>query len=228
MVTRICPGSANELPGECQPGETTLLAPPTAVAAPILTERPAELLNFADTAMTRRRIAVVISMTLGFFSFGRIPLAAGQLPAEAPRGTPLTDTEFLALSRALTGHRDLHPRTAGRMLAAFQRTDAAVYAALPALSRLPRDGQSATELSRSAQAAGLGDAALAVVTAWYTGTVGSGAKVEVVAYAEALMYWPVRDAMPPPSYVLGGPAWWVAPPPPVGVSGPPRAAGGTP
>jgi hypothetical protein len=146
----------------------------------------------------------------------------------APRGAPSPVTEFLALSQALTGHHDLNARTAGRMWAAFERTNATPFADLPALARLRRDGQTPPELLQSAQAAGLGDAALALVTAWYTGTVGSGAKAEVVAYADALMYWPARDAMPPPSYVLGGPAWWVEPPPPVGVSSPPKSGAGAP
>ena len=74
------------------------------------------------------------------------------------------------------------------MWAAFGRTDATLFADFPALVHLRRHGQTAPELLRSAQTAGLGDAALAVVTAWYTGTVGTGAKVEVVAYADALMY----------------------------------------
>jgi hypothetical protein len=174
-----------------------------------------------DAATTRRQIVASLSAAVGFFSFGRIRSAAGQVQSAQPRGVPSPEAEFLALSLALTDHHDLNAQIAARMWAAFERTDPKLFAQLPALAQLRHAGQTAPELSRAAQTAGLGDAALAVLTAWYTGTVGTGAKVEVVAYAEALMYWPARDAMPPPSYVLGGPAWWVEPPPPVRVSSAP-------
>ena len=217
MKKCICPGSAKAPP-----------APPIAAAMPCLSERRRKLSIIVGAPMTRRGIVMGLSTILGFSPFGRIPSAGGQQQPETPRVTRSPETEFLVLSRALTGHPELNARTAERMWAAFERTDAALFADFPALARLRRDGQTAPELLQSAQAAGFGDAALALVTAWYTGTVGSGAKVEVVAYADALMYWPTRDAMPPPSYVLGGPAWWVEPPPPVGVSRPPKSGAGAP
>jgi len=111
--------------------------------------------------------------------------------------------------------------------AGFARIDPALFARMTALIPLARTNQDPPALMKAAQAAGLDDAARALTTAWYTGTVGSGPKAEVVAYADALMYWPVRDAMAPPTYCLAGPASWVQPPPPVGVS-PPVSAAPTP
>ena len=216
--------SGEESLDEFRPAATALLAQPMTALVPHFHADRRKIMTLAGAATTRRHIVAGISATLGFFSLGQIPSAAAQAQPKPPRSVPSPEIEFLALSQALTGHHDLNARTAGRMWAAFERTDATLFADLPALARLRRDGQTAPELLQSAQTSGLGDVALAVVTAWYTGTVGSGAKVEVVAYADALMYWPARDAMPPPSYVLGGPAWWVEPPPPVGVSSPSRSA----
>jgi fructose 5-dehydrogenase small subunit len=61
---------------------------------------------------------------------------------------------------------------------------------------------------------------LTLVAAWYTGTVGHGQQAEVVSYADALMYRPVSDGLPVPTYCLGGPLWWPGLPPPAGVSAP--------
>ena len=54
---------------------------------------------------------------------------------------------------------------------------------------------------------------LTLVAAWYTGTVGHGQQAEIVSYADALMYRPVSDGLPVPTYCLDGPLWWSAPPP---------------
>jgi hypothetical protein len=91
-----------------------------------------------------------------------------------------------------------------------------VSAQFAALSALVRDGESASELLAAATAAGLRPAALALVAAWYTGTLGKGTHALTVSYRDALMQRPVADALTPPTYVGGGPAWWSAPPPDVG------------
>jgi len=56
-------------------------------------------------------------------------------------------------------------------------------------------------------------AALAIITAWYTGTVGKGVHAVTVSYRDALMQRCVDDGLSPPTYVQGGPAWWTAAPP---------------
>ena len=65
----------------------------------------------------------------------------------------------------------------------------------------------------AARQAGLQDLASDIVAAWYTGTVGRGPTAVVVAYEEALMYQPVRDALTVPTYCSYGPLWWTAAPP---------------
>jgi hypothetical protein len=60
---------------------------------------------------------------------------------------------------------------------------------------------------------GFGQTALAIVAAWYTGSIGTGVSALAVSYADALMNRTVSDALAPPTYQLGGPGWWTAPPP---------------
>jgi hypothetical protein len=124
---------------------------------------------------------------------------------------------FMRLSQVLTGHQDLDMTTATRLTEAFARVVPEVSAQFAALGALVRDGMSAPELLAAATAAGLRPAALALVAAWYTGTVGKGTHALTVSYREALMQRPVADALTPPTYAGGGPAWWTAPPPDAGL-----------
>ncbi|WP_175998595.1 sugar dehydrogenase complex small subunit [Burkholderia stabilis] len=128
---------------------------------------------------------------------------------------------FLALSQALTGHANLDPATALRLVDAFHRTDAGFAARAAALAQRVRAGQTPAQLLADADGAGLHDTALAIVAAWYTGTVGHGQKAVMVTYAEALMYDTVQDGMSAPTYCSNGPLWWTAEPPPADVA-PPR------
>jgi hypothetical protein len=141
-------------------------------------------------------------------------LAADALP------TP-TDA-FLLLSKLLTGFPDVNPELAIRLRDALVNVDSATSQAVGRLIPIGLHAPDDSTLMTSARDAGLAEAAFAVVAAWYTGTVGSGARPAVVAYADALMYRTVADGLAPPTYALGGPAWWVAAPPPAAVS-PPKA-----
>jgi hypothetical protein len=127
---------------------------------------------------------------------------------------------FILMSKLLTGFPDVDPALATRLREAFLNvvpaTSQAIACLIPIGLRAPND----STLMMTARDAGLWEAALALVAAWYTGTVGSGAHTEVVAYADALMYRTVADGLAPPTYALGGPAWWVAAPPAAGVSPP--------
>ena len=75
-------------------------------------------------------------------------------------------------------------------------------------------------LLAAAEGAGLRDTMLAIVSAWYTGTVGTGSQAVVVSYDNALMYWPVRDGLTVPTYCSNGPLWWTRAAPPAGITPP--------
>ena len=142
---------------------------------------------------------------------GLLTAAPGSAFAQQPS---LDGKTFLALSKALTGHPDLDPTTASRLVDAFGRTDAGFAARATALAQRVRPGQTPAQLLADADGAGLHDTALAIVAAWYTGTVGHGQKAVMVAYADALMYDTVHDGMSAPTYCSNGPLWWTAEPPP--------------
>jgi fructose 5-dehydrogenase small subunit len=127
---------------------------------------------------------------------------------------------FLLLSKRLTGFPDINPELAIRLREALINVVPATSQAVARLIPIGLHASDDSTLMMTARNAGLGEAALAVVGAWYTGTVGSDAHAEVVAYADALMYRTVADGLAPPTYALGGPAWWVSAPPPAGVSPP--------
>lgn len=139
--------------------------------------------------------------------------SANQTPRRdaAAAGSTAADTEFLALSVALTGKTDLDPSVAGRIRAALASLDPATTAALPALKRVA--AATADSPATIVVSPGVRDAALAIIAAWYTGTVGKGTAAVTVAYRDALMQRPVADGLFPATYALSGPAWWVAAPP---------------
>ncbi|WP_257146332.1 sorbitol dehydrogenase family protein [Burkholderia sp. JKS000303] len=170
----------------------------------------------ARAGVTRRTALKVMAAALT--QVGLLTAAPGSAFAQQPS---LDGKTFLALSKALTGHANLDPTTASRLVDAFSRTDAGFAARATALAQRVRAGQTPAQLLADADSAGLHDTALAIVAAWYTGTVGHGQKAVMVAYADALMYDTVQDGMSAPTYCSNGPLWWTAEPPPADVA-PPR------
>jgi len=121
------------------------------------------------------------------------------------------DAAFLNLSYALTGKTDLNAATADRIEKAFARLQPELHAQFPTLVTLAGQVNGAAEMVASAGEAK--PAALAIITAWYTGTVDKGVHAVTVSYRDALMQRCVDDGLSPPTYVQGGPAWWTAEPP---------------
>jgi hypothetical protein len=166
---------------------------------------------------TRRKfLLTTAAVTSGLGMLAGLTGAHAQQAATAT----LDDPSFLQLSQAVTGHADLDATTASRLLIALHRADPLFIDHAAALAQLVRVGQSPEALLSAAQAAGLGETMLALVAAWYTGTVGHGEQAEMVSYVEALMYRPAGDGLPAPTYCLNGPLWWTEPPPAAGVSAP--------
>jgi hypothetical protein len=117
------------------------------------------------------------------------------------------------LSQVLTGKLDLDAITAARMADAFKTLFPQMSSQVAKLAMLAvhaTDPASLIDASGEAK-----PAALAIIAAWYTGTVGNGAQAVTLAYRDALMQRPVADALWPPTYARGGPGWWTAAPPSV-------------
>jgi hypothetical protein len=146
-------------------------------------------------------------------------LAGCSKPSEMPKAdeqalAPL-DPGFLALSKALTGHLDLDEVIAARTSHAFRQLFPDLATKIAPLTALAKQYDRPKDLLEAAHKISGGETALAIVAAWYTGTVGTGQSAQAIAYADALMNRPVADALFPPTYQMGGPGWWTASPPPV-------------
>jgi fructose 5-dehydrogenase small subunit len=157
-----------------------------------------------------------------------IGVMADPSEVSAQAATALDDAGFLRLSQAAIGHDDLDMTVAIRLFAALRHADPAFNDHAAGLTRLVHGGQTPEALLDAAKAIGLHDTMLTLVAAWYTGTVGHGQQAEMVSYANALMYRPVSDGLPVPTYCLDGPLWWPGPPPPAGVSAPTPTAAAPP
>ena len=164
--------------------------------------------------MTRRAFTAGVAVSL-FVAACHGPEHKQTTAAEAP-----SDPGFLHLSQGLTGHHDLDAETANRISEGFGRLFPELKAHFAALEALAREEKEPADLLKAADAAGLAEAALAIVAAWYKGAVGKSPTGISVAYADALMNRPVADGLAPPTYQLGGPGWWAAEPPLPGVSVP--------
>ena len=176
----------------------------------------------ARAGINRRQWAIgAVSMVVLGAGLTRLPAvrAAAEPALDAPAAPPET-AAFLAFSKAITGHPELDATTAGRICAAMLAASGEFAGQLQKLAALAGHNLEPKALLAQADIAGLRGTALSVVAAWYTGTVGSGPKATMVAYAHALMYQPVRDGMTVPTYCNYGPVWWTAAPPAIRVSAP--------
>jgi hypothetical protein len=194
-------------------------------------------IDAAPPSASRRNTLKTLAALLAEVGLFSTPLmAAAQTLAQTGTSVPTPDGHpgsidsqtFLAVSKAITGHGELNPVTASRIFSAMRELDPAFAGHTAALGTLARGNLAPAALLDAATPLGLRDTALAIVAAWYTGTVGKGPRARLISYREALMYWPVRDALTVPTYCSFGPLWWTAPVPPVGVSAPRQTPTPTP
>jgi len=180
----------------------------------------------AAPRITRRHALIGLAALLAQAGFWSNPLSAA-MPSGAVAASPAPGSMlFYTLSQAITGHQQLRAETAARIEQAMRSNVPGFAGNLPKLGALVKSGQPAKELLAAATDAhpALRELALAIVAAWYTGTVAgnpaNGTKSIVVAYAEALMYRTVADGQVVPTYCNYGPLWWLKAPPPILVSAP--------
>ena len=132
--------------------------------------------------------------------------------AAAPSSDPATQA-FLKFSQTITDKPALSAITAARILQAATTVAAEFAPHVSALTALADQHTGAQALLAAADAAGLKAHALAIVAVWYTGTVTGEKGSQLVAYQQALMYQPVNDGLPVPTYCFKGPLWWTQAPP---------------
>ncbi len=161
------------------------------------------------TSNTRRqflRAGACAAGTLALVAPGRLMLqavAAGDAKPATPR---------VALSRFLCGWPNLDERIVARAFTALSATDGAftahaevlwqaiTTAAIPDVSAF-RASPLYAEVTHRATA-------LALLSAFYLGVVGSGDTAHLVSYEAALMFASTQDVTPIPSYAIEGPGAW--------------------
>lgn len=137
----------------------------------------------------------------------------GWSPLALADGPELDAQGFFLVSQVLTGYDDLDPLIAGRIARALISQKPGMAASLANLSKLaavPANRESAEALLAAARQINEADAALALVAAWFKGTVGHGQDAVLITYKDALMYRPASDGLIVPTYCGNGPLWWTA------------------
>ena len=164
-----------------------------------------------------KRRTVLLAMTASAIQLG---LAGASLSAFAQEpafsfaasGQPAADA-FFRVSQVLTGYTELDPGTSVRIAKALIDQQPAMSESLLMLGDLAKDPAntaSAQLFLSAAQKVNQKQAALAVVAAWFKGTVGHGQEAVLVTYQQALMYRPVSDGLIVPTYCGNGPLWWTS------------------
>lgn len=147
---------------------------------------------------------------------GTLGLAAFALgsPAQADDGAAVSaKATFLKVSQGVTGHADLSPTTSDRIYDALESSDGTLPYTIMKLGEIIKQQSDPETIKNAATAIHLDGLVMAIISAWYTGTVSASQGPVVVAYAEALMYRPVADGLTVPTYCSRGPIWWTGLPP---------------
>jgi Membrane bound FAD containing D-sorbitol dehydrogenase len=140
-----------------------------------------------DVGFDPRRRALLTSMA-----------AASLFPAIAPARAQTTDAQdaFLAVSTYLTGRPSLDPDHAALLLEALAADTPQFETDLRRLRAWIEEHETgAHELQRAldAEASALASLPRKIVTAWYTGVVGEGARARCVTFETSLMHQVVAD-----------------------------------
>jgi hypothetical protein len=162
--------------------------------------------RFPAIAITRRGLLAGAAFTVAFAIWNSSALAQVDAVVSAT-------SNFFNISMAITGKSDLSTTTSERIYAAFQAADSSFPDKIAQLAPLAHDTDTPDAFKNAAAGLGLGDVLMAIVAAWYTGTVETKNGSILVSYAEALMYRPVADGLTVPTYCNKGPLWWTGLPP---------------
>lgn len=157
----------------------------------------------STSRISRRRLL----QGMGILSLGA--MCNSLFPARALAAEQMADNAFLDVSAFLVS-RPVGPILGQRYFSALARHDAQFPQKLKSLHTLLQQHTFAhVDDFLAAFSADNTDwqTAKMVISAWYTGVVGTGSDLELIAYADALMYLPTRDILVVPTYG-GGPFYW--------------------
>jgi hypothetical protein len=156
-----------------------------------------------SSAISRRRLL----QGMGILSLGA--LCNTLFPARAFAAEQMAENGFLNISQFLVS-RPVGPILGQRYFDALTRHDAQFGQKLSSLQALLRQ-RNFSHVDDFLAAFGTDNpdwqTAKSIISAWYTGVVGVGSDLELIAYAEAMMYVPTKDILVVPTYG-GGPFYW--------------------
>jgi len=118
--------------------------------------------------------------------------------------------KFMALSQFATGRSKLDPEVGAALFAALRESDASLSTALDDLAADASSGKYSDVDGLEAAVRGTPKhaALLALLAAWYTGSVVVNGKERFVTLQEALLYQPIADGSHIPGNCAGAPNSW--------------------
>ena len=143
-----------------------------------------------------------------------LAIASVFLPALANAASSVATStagqKFMALSRFATGRSKLDPEIGANLLTALRDSDSSFSGAVDSLAADAASGKYADVESLEAAIRGTPKHAtlLALVSAWYTGTVSVKGNPRVITLNDALMYQPIADGSHIPGVCTGATNAW--------------------
>jgi hypothetical protein len=165
--------------------------------------------RYSRVAVERR------SVLLGSAALVLAPASAflGENPASAEE--PDANADFQFVSHFLTGHAQLDPALASRIVLVSTAQDTNFLLKVSQLRQFIEGGTllpAGLQAALDAAASPVATLPRQIVRAWYVGVVGGGDEAVCITYTGALMHVAVADTLQPPSYAHGQYGSWASKP----------------
>ena len=167
--------------------------------------------------LSRRELLSASMLAVGGMATAGTSILRIAHAADAVAATPSAGPDkFMLASSRLIQHR-LSPGVGSRMAAILRREIPSFDADLDAIIRIADDKQAKVveEFFDALPEGQAKDTAHRIIFGWYAGVVDDSPTAEVLAYEEALMYQPTKDAIALPTYSFNGPDNWTEIDPPL-------------
>jgi hypothetical protein len=161
----------------------------------------------AGAQIRRRRLLVLLLASPVLPASWRAAMAQG---AAGAGSAAVAGDKFMTLSMFATGRSKLDPAIGTATLAALRESDAAFAAAVDDLAADAASGKYADVEGLEAAVRGTPKhaALLALVSAWYTGSVPVNGKERFITLQDALLYQPIADGSHIPGNCAGATNSW--------------------
>ena len=161
----------------------------------------------SDAVLAHRRKLLALLLAMPWLTRSWLALAAPTVSGET---TAAVGGGFIALSQFATGRSKLDPEIGAALLAALRDSDASFSAAFDGLAADASSGKYSDVEALEAAVRGTPKhaALLALVSAWYTGSVTVNGKERFITLQEALLYQPIADGSHIPGNCAGATNSW--------------------